>query len=200
MKLEKNAVIRSGLVLARKHSRVKTEYQYQSLNLKSIDAKGYIKMDNLDVFIAKERLSEEYLTHTGDIIIRLSTPYTAVLITEETENLVIPSNFIVIRTNVQILLPEYLVWLLNTESVRKKVYENSTSNMLGAVNARYYQDFEIELLPIDTQQRIADIYRVSSKEIFLLRKLAEEKEKYYAQILDQVNKQIVKGKRYDNKR
>ena len=43
--------------------------------------------------------SPEYLTHTGDVVIRLTAPYTAVLITEQLEGYVIPSSFVVVRTN-----------------------------------------------------------------------------------------------------
>lgn len=200
MILKEGATIRSGLVLARKILKEKTEYCYLSLNLKSIDPKEYINKDTLDVVYAKEPLSGDYLTGKGDIIVRLSTPYTAVLINEDTENLVIPSNFVVIKTRAEIILPEYLVWLLNTESVRKKVYENATSNMLGSVTAKYYQNLEIDLPSVSEQQKIADIYCLSRKEISLLYRLAGEKEKYYAQILEQINEQMRKGKRYDNKR
>lgn len=200
MRLKQGATVRSGLVLARKLLKEKTEYSYRSINLKSIDAKGYVKKETLDVVYAKEPLSEDYLTTIGDIIVRLSTPYTAVLIDEATENLVIPSNFVVIRTRSEVILPEYLVWLLNTEFIRKKVYENSTSNMLGSVTATYYQNLEIDLPSVSEQQKIADIYRLSMKEISLLYRLAREKEKYYEQILEQTNEQMMKGKRNDNKR
>ena len=61
--------------------------------------------------------------------------------------MVVSSNFVVIRVEDKSLLPEYLFWLLNTEKIKRKIYENATSNMLGAVNARFLADFELTLLP-----------------------------------------------------
>ena len=108
MRLGDMAEVRSGLVLARKSSRTPTEYAYPLLNLRSMKDAGYIGMGNLDLFFAAEALHTEYLSQTGDIIVRLSAPYTAVLIEEETAGMVICSNFVMIRTDPQQLLPSYL--------------------------------------------------------------------------------------------
>ena len=80
MTLGNIAFVRSGLVLSRKLSRKRSPYCYPLLNLRAIHPDGYILSDDLEVFHAIEPLSREYLTQQGDIIIRLSIPYTAILI------------------------------------------------------------------------------------------------------------------------
>ena len=107
----------------------------------------------------------------GDIIVRLTTPYTAVLIDETTAGMVISSNFVVIRIESQAILPEYLFWLLNTQSVKHDIYENATSNMLGAVNAKFLAEIEVAVLPIKDQYKLAQIYLASRHEIRLLKEL-----------------------------
>ncbi len=192
MKLGEISDVRSGLVLSRKKAGGKSEYVYYALNLRSIDASGYIDTGQLDLFNSKEELNEEYLTRKGDVIVRMSTPYTAVIIDENTENLVISSNFVLIRQNGRKLLPEYLYWLLNTAKVKHRIYESATSNMLGSVNAKYISDFEVEPLSLEQQRQIAELNTLAKREIKLLQMLMAKKEQYYAQIIDDLQKKMRK--------
>ncbi len=192
MKLGEISDVRSGLVLSRKKAGGKSEYVYYALNLRSIDASGYIDTGQLDLFNSKEELNEEYLTRKGDVIVRMSTPYTAVIIDENTENLVISSNFVLIRQNGRKLLPEYLYWLLNTAKVKHRIYESSTSNMLGSVNAKYISDFEVEPISLEQQRQIAELNTLAKREIKLLQMLTAKKEQYYAQIIEDLQKKMRK--------
>lgn len=193
MKLGEMAYVRSGLVLGRKQARGKTEYRYPLLNLRSIHPSGYIDAELCEVFDSIEPLNPDYLTHRGDVVVRLTIPYTAVLITEEFEGYVIPSSFVVIRANGGYLLPEYLYWLLNAQQTRSQIYEGAVSNMLGAVKPRYFADFEVEDLPLEQQRIIAELNRLAHRENQLLLKLAAEKEKYYNQMIYQVYKEMKRG-------
>lgn len=183
MKLGEIASVRSGLVLSRKLARENPAQRYRLLNLRSITPEGYIDMNETDVFDAKEPLPREYLSQVGDIVIRLSAPYTAVLIDEESEDMVVSSNFVIVRTDPQELLPEFLYWLLNTSEVKHRMFENSSSNMLGAVKPKFFADYEITPLPIPEQQKIAAINALAKAESKLLRQLANAKEQYYEAIL-----------------
>ena len=183
MKLGEIASVRSGLVLSRKLARENPVQRYRLLNLRSITPEGYIDMNETDVFDAKETLPREYLSQVGDIVIRLSAPYTAVLIDEESEDMVVSSNFVIVRTDPQELLPEFLYWLLNTSEVKHRMFENSSSNMLGAVKPKFFADYEITPLPIPEQQKIAAINALAKAESKLLRQLANAKEQYYEAIL-----------------
>ena len=190
MKLGEIASVRSGLVLSRKLARENPVQRYRLLNLRSITPEGYIDMNETDVFDAKETLPGEYLSQVGDIVIRLSAPYTAVLIDEESEGMVVSSNFVIVRTDPQVLLPEYLYWLLNTSEVKHRMFENSSSNMLGAVKPKFFADYEITPLPIPEQQKIAAINALAKAESKLLRQLANAKEQYYESILHNTYNEI----------
>ena len=194
MKLQDLASVRSGLVLARKQSREPTDYRYPLINLRCIQLEGIIDLNESDIYEAKEPLKEEYLSRHGDIVVRLTAPYTAVLIDDLTSGMVISSNFVVIRIEDKQLMPEYLFWLLNTPKVKRKIYENTTSNMLGAVKAKFLMDFELTLLPAESQQKIAQLNLLAKKESQLLKELAEEKEKLYSCLLNQAYKRAKKGK------
>ena len=145
MKLGELATVRSGLVLSRKQAckGAPVKMRYPLLSFRAIHSNGYIGMEQLDGFDAAEQLSPEYLTQVGDVIIRLTSPYTAVLIDEASAGMVVSSNFVIIRVDRNRLLPGYLVWLINTPKIRKAIYENTSSNMLGAINAKFFSEFEI---------------------------------------------------------
>ena len=192
MRLGDMASARSGLVLARKISREPSKYRYPLLNLRSIASEGYIDTSDLDVFYAVEQLATEYLTQKDDVIIRLSSPYTTVLIDDETAGMVISSNFAIIRADNEHVSAEYLFWLLNTPNVKRQIFENTSSNMLGAIKPKFFADFDIEPLPLNKQMEIATINKLARRESFLLTALAKEKEKYHAAIIDRLHDEMRK--------
>lgn len=194
MELKSLASVRSGLVLSRKQSKEPTDYRYPLINLRCIQQDGNIDLNKTDIYEARESLKEEYLSRQGDIVVRLTAPYTAVLIDGTTAGMVISSNFVVIRIEDKRLLPEYLFWLLNTQKVKRRIYENTTSNMLGAVKAKFLMDFELMVLPAEEQYKIAQLNLLAKKERRLLKELAVEKEKLYSSLLEQAYKRAQRGK------
>lgn len=192
MRLGEVAFVRSGLVLSRKESKDQTGYSYPLLNLRAVLPNGTIDLSKIDTFIAKEALDTEYLAREGDIIIRLSQPYTAVMIDEATSGLVISSYFAIIRPECRLLLPGYLFWLMNTPKVKQEIFENTSSNMMGAIKPKFFADYDLTLLPLADQQKIVDLHATARKEIQLLRDLADAKEKYYTQTIDQIQKRMRK--------
>lgn len=190
MKLGTVATIRSGLVLSRKLSRELSPFRYPLLNLRAIHPDGYILPDSLEVFYATEPLRQEYLTQQGDIIIRLSIPYTAILIDFGMVGMVVSSNFAIIRLNQGYILPEYLLWLLNTADIKKKIYESSSGNMLSAVRPTFFAELEILPLTLADQEKVAKLNLLAKGEIQLLKKLADEKERYYAAVIDRAQKSM----------
>lgn len=200
MNLGTVAAIRSGLVLSRKLSREISSYRYPLLNLRAIHPDGYILPDSLEVFYATELLRQEYLTQQGDIIIRLSVPYTAILIDPDMTGMVVSSNFAIIRSNEKYMLPEYLLWLLNTPDIKKKIYESSSSNMLSAVRPAFFAELEVLLLPLADQEKIAKLNLLAKQETQLLKKLADEKERYYAAVINHAQKNMRRKIHDDQKR
>ncbi len=185
------AEIRSGLVLSRKQAREKTENRYSLLTLKSIKPDATVAERDLGVFDAVESLNKEYLTEIGDVIVRTSMPYTSVLIDKKTYGMVVSSNFVIIRCYTDKLLPEYLFWLLNTETVKRDIFKNSAGNMLAAIKPQYFCDLDIELPSLREQKLIADFNMTARKELELLERLKTEKEKLYQFCLEDKNFEFI---------
>lgn len=195
MKLSELAVVRSGLVLSRKQACEKTENRYSLLTLKSVKPDATVSEKDLDVFDAIELLHKDYLTAIGDVVVRTSMPYTAILIDEKTADMVVSSNFVIIRCNTDKLLPGYLFWLLNTETVKKDIFKNSAGNMLAAIKPQYFCDLEIKLPSLREQKLIADFNMTARKELELLERLKTEKEKLYQICLENKTLSLLQTKK-----
>lgn len=198
MRLDEAAVINTGLVTARKQAKGVSEsiIQYRLLNLRAINNKGFIEDYLLDDFETLEEIKPTYITQMGDIVVRLTFPFTAVLIDELHTGLIIPSHFVVIRTNTKKIIPEYLFWLLNTEKVRQQLQQNVNSTTIGTVKPMSYASLNIEQITLEEQRKIANIHLLSKKELMLLDQLMSQKELYYKTAIDKIQKEMRKN--YEN--
>ncbi len=178
MKLIKMSEVQTGLVLVRKRADDNRDaHKYRMLTLKSFEPQGWINEGEVDVFYSKEKLDSKYLTNKGDIIIRLTTPYTAICINDKQEGLVIPSNFAIIRLKKQIFIPEFVALFLNSEIIEKQFFKSSISTTIPLIKTTHLRDMEIPDKTIDIQKKIVELNQLQVKEKILLSRLMKEKEK-----------------------
>lgn len=186
MKIRDIAEVKTGLVLARKAADFydAAALKYKQLNLKCIREQGEIDIEAMDVYFSTEELGDNYLTRPGDVIVRLSAPYTAVLITDETQGIVVSSHFCMIRVREEYSVPEYLKWLLNSQMVKAQIAKNSTGVTYASIKPSFYSELEIKPLTLEQQKKIALIYSTGQEELALLEALKENKERLYQTILN----------------
>jgi len=179
MKLINISEVQTGLVLARKRADAKDTdaYKYRMLTLKSFEPRGWVNEGELDVFFSKEKLENKYLTNEGDIIIRLTTPYTAICINDKQERLVIPSNFAIIRLKEQIYIPEFVALFLNSEIIEKKFFKSSISTTIPLIKTKHLREMDISDIPLAVQQKLVKLNQLQVKEKILLSCLMKEKDK-----------------------
>lgn len=192
MILNQAADIRTGIVVARKKatSNNPNNKLYKMINLKCINEKGYIKFENTEVLETEELISKDFQTQIGDIIVRLSAPYTAAIIHDaKEEGYIIPSHFAIIRADNKRVVPEYLLWLIRSSRVQQQIRKNNSgSSGFGTISSGFFVNLEIQLPPIERQQRIGKMLLLSEREQELLYKLAEEKSKYANALFEIINK------------
>ena len=191
------AVVRTGLVTARKKkdAALLGTYKYQLLNLRCIANEGYIDKDYIEPYELSEELKDDYLTRMGDILIRLSAPYTAVMINKpELCGLVVPSHFAIIRVDERYALPGYVFWVLRREKNKITMMQNSSgSTAFGTISSGLISSLPITLLPLHEQQIIGELLCLSEREQELLQKLSEEKKTYNALLLNKIYDNVKRG-------
>lgn len=191
------AVVRTGLVTARKKKDAASlgTYKYQLLNLRCIANEGYIDKNYIEPYELSEELKDDYLTRMGDILIRLSAPYTAVLINKpELCGIVVPSHFAIIRVDERYALPGYVFWVLRREKNKITMMQNSSgSTAFGTISSGLISSLPITLLPLHEQQIIGELLCLSEREQELLQKLSEEKKTYNTLLLNKIYDNMKRG-------
>ena len=191
------AVVRTGLVTARKKkdAALLGTYKYQLLNLRCIANEGYIDKEYIEPYELSEELKDDYLTRMGDILIRLSAPYTAVMINKpELCGIVVPSHFAIIRVDERYALPGYVFWVLRREKNKITMMQNSSgSTAFGTISSGLISSLPITLLPLHEQQIIGELLCLSEREQELLQKLSEEKKTYNTLLLNQIYDNMKRG-------
>lgn len=178
MRLDEAATVRTGAVMGRKKAEkgARSSFRYKMMNLRCIDANGYIDLSFAEDYYAKEALKPEYFSQNGDVLIRLSFPYTSVLIDDKTCGLVIPSHFAIIRADRKKVLPEYILWFLRRDSCYQQIVLNSSgSTALGTISSGFISSLDIQVIPKDKQKAIGQLLLLANKEQELLYRLAKEK-------------------------
>lgn len=189
MQLQQFADVRSGLVVTRKQAQKpeETACTYQLLNLKAVAGSGGIDRAALLPFHATERLADHYFTHAGDIIVRISEPYTAVYITEKTAGLLVPSHFVIVRVDTSKALPEYAAWYLNLDRIRK-TFRLSCAGTLLQIKPSTVAEAEIRLPDLEKQRQIVRLNQLAQAELTLLEKQLAYKRLYYKKLIEKANK------------
>lgn len=189
MQLKQFADVRSGLVINRKQAikREEAACTYQLLNLKAVTDSGGIDQNTLLPFYAAEALADRYFTHVGDVIVRTSEPYTAVYITEQTARLLVPSHFVIIRTDTDKALPEYVAWYLNRDRIQK-AFRLSCAGILLQIKPSTIAGIEIRLPELDKQRKVVELERLAQAELALLEKQLDLKRLKYKKLIEKVNK------------
>ena len=191
IELQKACDISAGLVLKRKEAKSNDEVvkTYKMITLKSFDVDGWIDLKYLDNYKSTEILDERYLTKENDILIRLSSPYTAIKITAGHSGFVIPSLFAVIRVKKDSINPDYLTFMLNNENIKRSYFKNSMGLTIPMIRMQTIRATQIPLISGNKQFILSKIYNLMIKEKRLYQQLQLEKEKYNKEI----TKRIIMG-------
>ncbi len=193
LKLGDIAEVSTGLVVKRKEaaSLELAKKTYKMLTLKSFDSEGWLNESDLDSFNSSEFLEDKYLTGEGDVIVRLSAPYTAITVDSSHGGFLIPSLFAVIRLGAKEFLSEFLALYLNSPQMKKEYTKSSSGSAIQTLKISDFKEFEIKLLPLEEQKKVIDVNSVLKREKYLLLKLLEQNEIRNKEIL----KTLLNGER-----
>lgn len=195
------AEVRTGLVLSRKKASddIDVKFEYKALNLRCVVSEGYLDLDDAEEYYSTERLKSEYLTREKDILVRLSSPYTVVYITEQKQcGYVIPSHFAIVRAVESKAAPEYLNWFLKRDAVRQKIIQNvSGSTAFGTISSGFIAGLKIRDIPIAQQKTLGTMLLLAEREQELLHKLSVAKALYSKAVVNEIYDRIKRGNKND---
>ena len=192
------STVRTGLVTARKQAKGPEKglfHEYRLLSLRCIKEPGILDVSQTEQYISRELLKPDFLTKRDDILVRLSAPYTATLVDDESADYVVPSHFAIIRVNKSKVDPAYVLWILRQQSTLKQIYQNVSGTVaFGTINSNFFNDLKIDIIPLEKQRLIGAILKLSEREQTLLSELAKAKAEQTRIALQVAYKNLNKGK------
>jgi len=172
--LKNIAIVQMGLILARKESDNTSSHVYKRLTLRAMESDG-INSEAVEPFYSKEPLSDECLTKTGNIIMKLFSPFNPVVITKETEGYLFPSQMVSIKL-VKPVLPEYLCLYLSQGFVTKHLLANYFWIAQKAITIESLANLKIRVPSLKDQHIINDYYQNYLRLCRLRRELEKEEQ------------------------
>lgn len=172
MKLKEISSIRTGAVLSRLSGSGK---EVRAITLKALDTDGHLDCNSFETVMVDMKAKDDYFTQVGDVLIRLTAPYTATVISEENAGAVVSSHYAIIRCK-ESINPWYLFWWLKQN--RDLFYkEASGSVLLGTISSNVIAEMSINVVPFEQQKQIAELIQTSRRERELVIKLIEQRNK-----------------------
>ena len=171
-KISDLADVQGGMVLSRKEAKNQKEsaFEYSRLTLRAFD----INRSELEIFHACENLENALFTEVGDVVIRLVSPMYPAYIELGFENILVPSQFAILRVkDCARVMPEYLRLCLTQKSVEERILSLESGTAQKTVKIKTVLDLEIPLQPLHIQQQAVQIDLLSRKRECMYRELIE---------------------------
>ena len=176
-KISDVADMQGGIVLSRKEAKSPDESlaSYKRLTLRAFDGIGNIHLSELELFYACEDLGGALFTSKGDVVVRLVSPMYPVYIDDNYENILVPSQFAVLRVKDQsVMMPEYLRLWLAQNSVQELVLSLESGTAQKTVKIKTILNLEMTIPSLEVQEKAVKIDMLSRRRECLYRKLIEE--------------------------
>lgn len=176
MRLGDQITIRTGAVISRLQTKkIRRAKDVCVLTLKAQTAEGRINHEAIETLNIDSDLKVDYITQDGDVLVRLTYPYSATVIEEKDRGLLVSSHYAIIRCK-ESINPWYLFWWLKQN--RDLLYkEASGSALLGTISSNVIAELPIKVISLDQQEKIAELIRILRRERELEIKLIELKSK-----------------------
>lgn len=179
MKLEKIANISIGIMQNREEKK-DGQLEYKIFNIKNyeynVDYPEFNTDKNLD----------DKLTKEGDILFRLVYPNKVILVEKEQENLLVPSQYCIIRPDITKVNPIYLKWYLESNKGDANIRMELRGSSIQKISVTSLRNIEIPLLEIKKQKAITDLIKLWEEEKNVLEMLIEDKELLYNNIIEEM--------------
>lgn len=134
-----------------------------------------LELTTLDVKIG---VDSKRITQEGDIVMKLSTPYDACIITKEDEGLLVPSFCVIIKNVPNYILKEYLVAYLNSKACSIQIKALVTGATIAILSSSQIRKISVPVPELNVQKEIASTYVEGIEKLKLLEKINRLEKEY----------------------
>lgn len=179
VQLQEIAEVSIGVLTAREND-VFGENEYKLFSIRDY------KSDDEYEIIRTNRYLRDKVTKKGDILIRLVAPNKIIYVDEKIENLLVPSQFCIIRVYKEHVNPEFLKWYLESDEGKGILAENITGSSIQKISVTDLRKIAIPIININKQKAIADLINLWNKEKDILQEIMKEKDLLYNNIIEKI--------------
>jgi restriction endonuclease S subunit len=156
------AAIRSGY-LFRGKIEPDASGRYQVIQIGDITPDARLSAKPL-VRVSLPDVKTTQILEKGDVLFISRGPRKqAVAITDWLGNAIATSQFFILRP-AETVLPEYLAWYINQRPAQRYIEEHSTGTSVTLINLEALKTLPVEMPPMETQARIAQIHQLGLRE------------------------------------
>lgn len=149
-----------------------------------------------DAFILSKPLlelnakTESHLLLEGDIVFAAKGMSNfGVVYKEEMGKAVASSSFLVIRiTDYDLVLPDYLCWILNREDTLAFFKINAAGSSIPSISKTLIEEYIVDIPPVNIQKRIVEVARLQQREQQLYQSIATLRNKLVQKQLIEITK------------
>jgi restriction endonuclease S subunit len=129
--------------------------------------------------------SDRYFLEAGDIIMTSRGHNLYAYLVPEGLGRVVPINsFLIIKCAKDKVLPEFLVWYLNTDRMQHNIHVLAGGTNIPSLPKKSLESMHIFIPSIQQQETLAKIESLKKQEVGLLRELASKKESFIDTVLE----------------
>ena len=142
--------------------------------------------------VMPKRDAEKYRVKNGDVIfLSKGRRNYATLISKLSPDLktIVAGYFFVIRPKTQVVIPEYIAWIINQPPAQSYLKSVSRGSGMPFIPKTAFANLEIPIPSIDVQKQIVKLYELSFQESILLKQLEEKRSKLISKICIEAAKQ-----------
>ena len=139
---------------------------------KSINADGTIDVSVMPEEALKVEADPKKLTVPGDIVMKLSPPYDAGLVTEETKGCIIPSFCAIVKCP-QKMDVRYLLAFMNSATCKEQLQGQVSGSVMTVLSVGKVKNVDIPFPPIEEQEQIGQRFMETQRKLSIIRQIAQ---------------------------
>jgi hypothetical protein len=155
-----------------------------AIQMRDVHADVDLTADKLLRYVLDD-LPERYMVRGGEVIFRSrGAPNTAAVVSHKiTEPVAITLPLVILRPKVEIVLPDYLAWVINQPQAQRYFDSEAQGTNMRMIPKAVLEQLEVPLPDLETQSLIVSVHKLAKREGSLLRDLADRREQLSSIIL-----------------
>lgn len=182
LKLKDIATVSSGVTF-RSRIEASKDGDVRVIQMKDLGYDNFVHLGE-SIHIHHTKPKPNQLAKLGDIIFRSrGQTNTATLLNEDVESTIVAAPLFRVRPNIKKVVPEFLLWWVNQPSSQSYLESRSKGTMLKMVSKQDLEDLEVNLVSLEQQKKVAELFSLSMREQQLLEKIKNRRAIYNQGIL-----------------